>query len=69
MFVLDEQVGTVGYVLTMKPLDAHIRSANPYVAGWVAALICYPPFILMGDGGPLNYHPGTSDWTFWLQAR
>ena len=24
----------------------------------MAALICYPPFILMGDGGPLDYHPG-----------
>jgi protein-S-isoprenylcysteine O-methyltransferase Ste14 len=59
----------VGYLLTMKPLDAHIRSANPYVAGWLAALICYPPFILMGDGGPLNYHPNTSDWTFWLQGH
>jgi len=57
----------VGYLLTMKPLDAHIRSANPYLAGWMAALICYPPFILMGDGGPLNYHPGTADWGFWLQ--
>ncbi|MCB2074044.1 MAG: DUF1295 domain-containing protein [Novosphingobium sp.] len=69
LFLIDVQIAMVGYLLTMKPLDAHIRSANPYVAGWVAALICYPPFILMGDGGPLNYHPGTSDWTFWLQGH
>jgi protein-S-isoprenylcysteine O-methyltransferase Ste14 len=52
----------------MKPLDAHIRSANPYAAGWMAALICYPPFILMNGGGPLDYHPGTADWTYWLEA-
>ena len=67
LFLIDVQIAMVGYVLTMKPLDAHIRSANPYIAGWVAALICYPPFILMGDGGPLNYHPNTADWAFWLR--
>src|SRR3546814_7913102 len=43
MFVVDVAFATVGYMLTMKPLDAHIRTANPYMTGWVAALICYPP--------------------------
>lgn len=69
MFLVDVQFATVGYVLTMKPLDAHIRTANPYMAGWVAALICYPPFILMGDGGPLNYHVATADWVYWLDGH
>lgn len=67
MFLVDVTFATVGYVLTMKPLDSHIRSANPYAAGWAAALICYPPFILMNAGGPLDYHPGTADWIYWLQ--
>ncbi len=67
MFVIDVALATVGYLLTMKPLDAHIRSATPYAEGWVAALICYPPFILMGGGGPLDYHPGTMDWSYWLR--
>jgi protein-S-isoprenylcysteine O-methyltransferase Ste14 len=66
LFLIDVHIAMVGYLLTMKPLDAHIRSANPYVAGWLAALICYPPFILMGENGPLNYHPATADWSFWL---
>lgn len=69
MFVIDIAFATVGYVLTMKPLDSHIRSANPYAAGWVAALICYPPFIMMGDGGPLDYHPGTAEWSHWLSGH
>ncbi len=69
MFVMDVAFATVGYVLTLKPLDSHIRSATPYAAGWMAALICYPPFILMGDGGPLDYHPGTSDWTHWYAGQ
>jgi protein-S-isoprenylcysteine O-methyltransferase Ste14 len=69
MFVIDVAFATVGYVLTMRALDSHIRSANPYAAAWLAALICYPPFVLMGDGGPLDYHPGTADWTHWLAGQ
>jgi protein-S-isoprenylcysteine O-methyltransferase Ste14 len=67
-FMVDVFFATVGYVLTMKPLDAHIRSANPYAAAWMAALICYPPFLLMNNGGPLDYHPGTAEWTHWLDG-
>ena len=67
LFLIDVQIAMVGYLLTMKPLDAQIRSANPYLAGWLAALICYPPFLLMGGGGVLDYHPGTADWAFWMQ--
>ena len=69
MFMIDVTFATVGYALTLKPLDAHIRSANPYAAGWMAALICYPPFIMMYPGGPLDYHPGTfgeDGWINWL---
>lgn len=67
MFMLDVAFATVGYLLTLKPLDAHIRSANPFMQGWVAALMCYPPFILMGPGSPLDYHQAGSDWVVWLQ--
>ncbi len=69
MFLVDVQFATVGYMLTMKPLDAHIRTANPYLSGWVAALMCYPPFILMNTGGPLDYHIGTSDWAYWFEGQ
>ncbi len=69
MFLIDVSIATVGYLLTCKPLDAHIRTANPYAAGWMAALICYPPFILMGAGGPLNYHVGTQEWSVWLAGH
>lgn len=69
MFVLDVAFATVGYVLTLRPLDSHIRSANPHAAAWTAALICYPPFALMNPGGVLDYHPGTSDWVHWFSAH
>ncbi len=67
MFVIDVAFATIGYMLTMKPLDAHIRSATPYAAGWTAALICYPPYSLMMAGGPLDYHYNESAWIQWLQ--
>lgn len=69
LFLIDVAFATVGYMLTMKPLDAHIRTANPYMAGWTAALICYPPFVLMGSGGPLDYHRNTAEWSWWLDGH
>jgi protein-S-isoprenylcysteine O-methyltransferase Ste14 len=72
MFVIDVAFATVGYVLTMKPLDAHIRTANPLLAGWVSALACYPPFVMMGGGRPLDYHPntaGSDGWAFWMEGN
>ncbi|WP_423228915.1 methyltransferase family protein [Sphingomonas jatrophae] len=68
MFLIDVAFATVGYLLTMRPLDSHIRSANPYAAGWTAALICYPPFILMNAGGPLDYHSGGAEWGYWFEG-
>jgi protein-S-isoprenylcysteine O-methyltransferase Ste14 len=69
MFLIDVAFATVGYVLTCRPLDAHIRSANPYLGGWLAALICYPPFVLMNSGGPLDHHYATQDWSWWLAGH
>lgn len=71
MFLLDVHVAMVGYLLTLRPLDAHIRSANPFLAGWVSALMCYPPFIMMGGGGPLNYNVATygdDGWWRWTES-
>ncbi len=68
LFVVDVQIGTVGYLLTFRPLDAHIRSGNPFLAGWIAALICYPPFVhaFMGPGGVIQYEYDTAGWGFWF---
>ncbi len=69
MFMIDVCMATVGYILTFKPLDSHIRTANPLLAGWLAALICYPPFVLMGGGGPLDYHSGGAEWDVWVEGH
>jgi protein-S-isoprenylcysteine O-methyltransferase Ste14 len=71
LFVVDVQIGTVGYLLTLRPLDAHIRSGNPLLAGWLAALLCYPPFVytLMGPNGVIHYEYQTAGWGYWLAGH
>jgi len=71
LFVIDVQIGTVGYLLTLRPLDAHIRSGNPFLAGWIAALICYPPFVygFMGQNGMIQYEYQTASWGYWLAGH
>ncbi len=66
MFLFDVCFGTFGYVMTFRPLDSHIRSANPYLSAWVFALICYPPFSLIKGDGPLNYMIDGQSWKIWL---
>lgn len=65
LFLLDVVFGTVGYICAFRPLDSHIRSSNPFVAGWLAALSCYPPFALMVVGGVIAYNDGNY-WHDWL---
>jgi protein-S-isoprenylcysteine O-methyltransferase Ste14 len=71
LFTIDVQIGTVGYLLTLRPLDAHIRSGNPFLAGWVAALLCYPPFVyaFMGNGGVIQYEYNTASWGYWFAGH
>lgn len=71
LFVIDVQIGTVGYLFTLRPLDAHIRSGNPFLAGWLAALMCYPPFVwgVMSNDGVIGYEFHTADWSYWMQGH
>ena len=69
LFVIDVQIGTVGYLLTLRPLDSHIRSGNPFLGGWLAALLCYPPFVwgIIGpDNQVLSYELATPGWSHWF---
>lgn len=42
--LLELVVVCVGYTLTLRLFDAHIRTTNPVLWGWVVTLICYAPF-------------------------
>ena len=72
LFVIDVQIGTVGYLFTLRPLDAHIRSGNPFLGGWLAALLCYPPFVwgLIGSNSQvLSYESNVESWGYWLAGN
>lgn len=51
MFGIDVMIATAGYLMTLKVLGTHIRSADPTPIGWISALACYPPFnaVILGD--------------------
>ncbi len=69
IFFIDLLFTTVGYALCFRPIDTHIRSAEPTFLGWGVALFCYEPFFSglfekqyvryggIGFGGWLGEHP------------
>ncbi len=54
-----------GYLLTFRVLDTHIRSTEPTLLGWTAALICYEPFWDFFYVHYLTYDDGLQ-WGAWL---
>jgi protein-S-isoprenylcysteine O-methyltransferase Ste14 len=44
LYLVDVFLAAITYALTLRPLDSHIRSADPTVAGWLVCLALYPPF-------------------------
>ena len=44
---VDVLIFTVGYLVESRRLGNEIRSVDPTLIGWAAALVCYPPFNLI----------------------
>ena len=44
ILLFDVLVFTVGYLVESRALGNQIRSVDPTLLGWLAALLCYPPF-------------------------
>ena len=44
IFFIDLLFCTVGYAMSFRITDSHVRTAEPTMTGWVVALFCYPPF-------------------------
>ncbi len=55
---------TIGYCLTLRLIDSHIRTGNPFMYGWVFTLVVYQPFWGWVD---LKYSDGTN-WHVWLSG-
>jgi uncharacterized membrane protein (DUF485 family) len=48
----------VGYLCTLRIFRAHIRSAEPTLQGWLAALICYQPIWSLIEVKYMSYYAG-----------
>ncbi len=56
----------VGYTLTLRLLDSHIRSTEPTAFGWLVALVCYQPFYSVIGNFYLKYDDSGLYWDTWL---
>ncbi len=65
IYMIDIIYGVLGYILTCRLLDTHIRSTDPTILGWVVCLICYGPFYSYFGIGLLNYDDGFQ-WNQWF---
>lgn len=65
IMLVDVVIATAGYLLTFRVIDSHIRSAEPTLAGWVAALMCYMPFWGFVQG---VYLPAVDDGSSWMRV-
>jgi protein-S-isoprenylcysteine O-methyltransferase Ste14 len=68
LFGIDVVVVSVGYLLTLKILDSHIRSPQKTIKGWLFALICYQPFWTTIGKQYLNYDDDNLKWDQWLSS-
>lgn len=59
IFLLDTVVFAFAYTFEFRFLRNRIKSVDPFVSGWVVALICYPPFNSVVD----NFIPLTRNYT------
>jgi isoprenylcysteine carboxyl methyltransferase (ICMT) family protein YpbQ len=44
IMMFDVAFGAIGYAMTFRLFDSHVRTAEPTMFGWVIAVMCYNPF-------------------------
>ncbi|MDR3416001.1 MAG: isoprenylcysteine carboxylmethyltransferase family protein [Nevskia sp.] len=54
-YTVDLLFCVVGYTITLRLFDSHIRSTEPTAFGWVIALVCYQPFYSVIGSYYLHY--------------
>lgn len=47
IFTIDTVFGTIGYIVSLRVIDSHIRSTQRSLFGWAVCLICYPPLLFV----------------------
>jgi isoprenylcysteine carboxyl methyltransferase (ICMT) family protein YpbQ len=65
VFFADVLWATLGYGLTLRLFDTHIRSTEPTAAGWIVCIVCYHPFWGLLVRNYVNYDDNFF-WGAWL---
>jgi protein-S-isoprenylcysteine O-methyltransferase Ste14 len=68
VFLADVAVACMGYLISLRFFDTHLRMAEPTMRGWVAALACYQPFWAVLSRQYLDYSRDFA-WGAWLQDK
>lgn len=53
--IVELTIVCTGYALTLRALDAHVRSPNALIGAWVVTLVCYEPLNRVVTGVVLRY--------------
>lgn len=59
IFIIDTTIFAFAYAFEFRFLRNRIKSVDPFLSGWLIALICYPPFSSVTD----NFIPLTKNFT------
>lgn len=64
-YFIDVGLVSLGYLMSLRLTDTHLRSTEPSMLGWAVALLCYQPFWSVIDKQYLAYNSGHT-WGEWL---
>jgi hypothetical protein len=64
-YTIDVVFGAIGYLMTLRVLDAQIQSVESTILGWLCTISCYVPFSTLIWTYVLNYK-GKTNWYDWL---
>ena len=65
LYFLDVCLAAIGYIAAFRLTDTHLRSVEPTLLGWAAALTCYEPFWSLIGKQYLSYETDYK-WGAWL---
>jgi len=69
LYAVDTVIATVGYLFTLRFLDAHLRSVDETIGGWLVTIICYGPFWTFAWAAIFNYERNGTTWGPWLSGH
>jgi len=65
LYYIDVGIVSMGYLLSLKITDTHLRSAEPTMLGWITAVMCYQPF-WSGISPQYFDYDSSYRWADWL---